>query len=131
MFDAVVVAVIGNPQKKSGMFSLDERVELIRSAARSISNVTCVTHHGLTVDAVQQTGSDVVIRTGHKDKDDEWAMLAMNALTAGTRTCFVPPDPEVALLSSSLVRSLTKLGRLADATRLVPTPVAEALRTFT
>ena len=131
MFDGVVVAVIGNPEKKSGMFPVDERADLIRSAARSLSNVTCVTHHGLTVNAVYRTGSDVIIRTGHKDKDNEWAMLAMNELMAGTRTCFVPPDPEVALLSSSLVRSLARLGRLTDAIPLVPTPVAEALRTLT
>lgn len=136
MFDHVVVAVIGNPDKSSGMFSVADRVALIRSAARTLSNVTCVNHHGLTVDAVKQTGSDVIIRTGHKDKGDEWSMLAMNELMAlamnelmaGTRTCFVPPDPEVAFLSSSLVRSLTSLGRVDDAIRFVPPPVAQALQ---
>jgi pantetheine-phosphate adenylyltransferase len=127
MFDHVVVAVIGNPDKSSGMFTVADRIGLIRAAAASLPNVTCVQHHGLTVDAVQQTGSDVIIRTGHKDQGDEWSMLAMNELVAGTRTCFVPPDPAVASLSSSLVRSLTRLGRVADAIKLVPPPVARAL----
>lgn len=131
MFDDVIVAVIGNPEKPSGMFSVAERMDFIRAAARPFSNVTCVTHHGLTVDAVQQTGADVIIRTGHKDKGDEWSMLAMNEFVAGRRTCLVPPDPAVAFLSSSLVRSLTTLGRVADAIRFVPMPVADALRTLT
>lgn len=130
MFDQVVVAVIGNPDKSAGMFTVADRVGLIRSAARLLSNVTCVSHHGLTVAAVEQTGADVVIRTGHKDHGDEWSMLAMNERTAGTRTCFVPPDPAVAFLSSSLVRSLTRHGRVADAIRFVPSPVAHALQTL-
>lgn len=127
MFDHVVIAVIGNPRKRSGLLAVADRVALIELATSSMSNVSCRAHQGLTVDAARQTGTDVIIRTGHKDKGDEWSMLAMNELVAGTRTCFVPPAPELSFLSSSLVRSLLAHGRLRDARRFVPPPVADAL----
>lgn len=128
MFERVVVVVIGNPGKRSGLFALTDRVALIELATDSIVNVSCAVHHGLTVDVVRETGSDVVIRTGHKDKGDEWSMLAMNELMAGTKTCFNPPAPELMFLSSSLVRSLLVHDRLSDAERFVPPAVAAALR---
>ena len=128
MFEHVVVAVVGNPGKRSGLFALADRVALVEMATDSLANVSCEVHHGLTVDAVRKTGSDVVIRTGHKDKGDEWSMLAMNELMAGTKTCFIPPAPELMFLSSSLVRSLLAHDRLSNAEQFVPPPVAAALR---
>jgi pantetheine-phosphate adenylyltransferase len=127
MFDHVVIAVIGNPRKRSGLLAVNDRVTLIQLATSSLSNVSCRVHQGLTVDAMRQTSSDVIIRTGHKDQGDEWSMLAMNELMAGTKTCFIPPAPEFMFLSSSLVRSLLAHGRLPDARRFVPPPVADAL----
>jgi len=128
MFEHVVVAVVGNPGKRSGLFAVPDRVALIELATHSLSNVSCEVHRGLTVDAVRTTGSDVLIRTGHKDEGDEWSLLAMNKLLAGTETCFIPPPPELMFLSSSLVRSLLAHDRLSDAERFVPPPVAAALR---
>ena len=127
MFDRVVVAVVGNPDKPSGMFSIAERIRLIEAAVAELGNVECISHNGLTVDALPTTGSDVIIRTGHKDAEDEWAMLAMNKLMTGARTFFVPPDPSVAHVSASLVRSLAGDGRLDDAISLVPIGVFETL----
>jgi pantetheine-phosphate adenylyltransferase len=128
-FDEVVVAVIGNPSKRSGMFSIAERIAMLEDAVSAHPNVRCTTHHGLTVDAARANGCDVVIRTGHKDRADEWSMLAMNELMSGVRTTFIPPDPELFHLSSSLVRSLVGGGELAEAEVLVPAPVAAVLRT--
>jgi pantetheine-phosphate adenylyltransferase len=127
MFDHVVVAVVGNPGKRSGLFALTDRVAMIDQATNSLANVSSEIHHGLTVDIARKTGSDVVIRTGHKDKGDEWSMLAMNELMSGTKTCFMPPPPELMFLSSSLVRSLLAHDRLSDAKRFLPPPVASAL----
>lgn len=128
MFDHVVVAVVGNPGKRRGLFALQDRAALIEQATASLANVSCEVHRGLTADAVRANGCDVVIRTGHKDEGDEWSMLAVNAFVAGTETCFLPPPPELQFLSSSLVRSLLANGRLSDAERFVPPPVAAALR---
>ena len=128
MFDHVVVAIIVNPHKLSALFAVAERIALVENVTASLRNVTCTSYDGLTVGAARETGSDVIIRTGHKDTGDEWSMLAMNELVAGTRTCFVPPEPAVAWLSSSLVRSLLGSDRVADATRFVPQSVADALR---
>jgi pantetheine-phosphate adenylyltransferase len=127
IFERVVVAVVGNPDKSSGMFDVATRIELIRAATAHMETVSCVGHHGLTVEAARLLDGPVIVRTGHRDADDEWAMLAMNQLMTGVRTSFIPPDPTVMHLSSSLVRSLVASGRVADACRLVPPAVATAL----
>lgn len=129
MFDQVVIAVVGNPGKRSGLLSIAERVALLAQVTSALPNVRCGAHHGLTVEAVRATGADLIIRTGHKDEGDEWSMLGMNERIAGTPTCFVPPAPELTFLSSSLVRSLLARGRLTEAQGLVPSPVAAALTT--
>jgi pantetheine-phosphate adenylyltransferase len=127
IFEQVVIAVVGNPDKSSGMFDITTRIELIRASTAHMETVSCIGHHGLTVEAAQLLDNPVIIRTGHKDADDEWAMLAMNKRMTGVTTAFVPPDPTVMHLSSSLVRSLVASGRVAEACRLVPHAVAEAL----
>jgi len=127
IFERVVVAVVGNPDKASGMFDIPTHIELIRAATAHMETVSCVGHHGLTVEAAQRYDSPVIVRTGHKDTDDEWAMVAMNNFMTGVRTSFIPPDPSVMHLSSSLVRRLVASGRVADACRLVPPAVATAL----
>ena len=78
----------------------------------------------MTVDAAKRAGADGIIRTGHKDRSDEWSMLAMNELTSGLQTFFVPPDPAVSTLSSSLVRSLLASGHNEEASALVPAAVS-------
>ena len=127
MFDAIVVAVLGNPNKHAGLFAVEERVRLVERATAHLANVSCRAHHGLTVDAVEAVGADGIIRTGHKDHRDEWSMLAMNELMSGCKTFFVPPDPAVMHLSSSLVRTLVADTRSDDAAALVPAAVARAL----
>jgi pantetheine-phosphate adenylyltransferase len=127
MFDSVTIAVLGNPTKRAGMFSVAERIELLAGATRHLPNVSCIGHRGLTIDAVRRAGADGIVRTGHKDHDDEWAMLAMNEMVSGCKTFFVPPDPKVAHLSSSLVRSLVSSGRLTEARALVPSTIAAEL----
>lgn len=127
IFERVVVAVVGNPDKPSGMFDIATRIELIRAATAHMETVSCVGHHGLTVEAARLIDNPIIVRTGHKDASDEWSMLAMNQLMTGVRTSFVPPDPAVTHLSSSLVRELLASGRVTDACRLVPPAVAVAL----
>lgn len=130
MFDHVTVAVIGNPTKRTGMFTLPQRLEMLTEATRHLENVECVGHRGLTVHAVEQLGADGIIRTGHKDHDDEWAMLALNEMVSGCKTFFVSPASGLAHLSSSLVRDLVSSGRANDAVDLVPPSVAAALRSI-
>jgi pantetheine-phosphate adenylyltransferase len=128
MFEHVTVAVIGNPAKRQGMFTIEQRLELLSAATSHLANVDCVGHRGLTVDALAQLGADGIIRTGHKDHDDEWAMLAINEMVSGCKTFFVPPAPGVAHLSSSVVRDLVGSGRSKEAGELVPPAVAATFR---
>ena len=126
-FDRVVVAVVANPNKRSGLFSVQERVDLLTASVATLENVTCVTFNGLTVDIARVHQCDAVVRTGHKDELDEWSMLGMNHLMTGARTVFLPPTPGHMALSSSIVRSYIADGDIAGAAALVPPPVAEAL----
>ena len=126
-FGAVVVAVLGNPSKQVGMFSVEQRLELLAATVGRHERVRCVAFDGLAVDAAKAFGCDAVIRTGHKDVDDEWSMLAMNQLVGGTRTIFFSPDPALASLSSSRIRGLMDRGASDEAAALVPATVAAAL----
>ena len=127
-FDVVVVAVVGNPQKASGMFQIPQRVRMAEVATAHLSNVRCVAYQGLTVDLLRAEGADVVIRCAHKDSGSERSMAAMNEVTAGVRTFFAVPDPAVRGISSSLVRELLSTGELAAAMHLVPAATHAALR---
>jgi len=127
-FDVVVVAVVGNPQKASGMFQIPQRVRMAEVATAHLSNVRCVAYQGLTVDLLRAEGADVVIRCAHKDTGSERSMAAMNEVTAGVRTFFAVPDPAVRGISSSLVRELLSTGELAAAMHLVPAATHAALR---
>jgi pantetheine-phosphate adenylyltransferase len=126
-FDHVVVAVLANPQKPSGLLTAPERVVLVEASTTHLPNVRCVHFFGLTVDLARREGADVLVRSAHKDVNDERSMAAMNEMLSGIRTFFAAPAPATAAVSSSMVRRLIAAGRVDLATHLVPPAVADAL----
>ena len=126
-YDEVVVAVLGNPSKRSGLFDMDERVRLVDAATAYLANVRSVAHAGLTVDIAAAVGATVLVRSAHKDRADELTMAATNERISGILTSFVADDPTTAWVSSSLVRGMVAAGRLDRARELVPAPVFAAL----
>lgn len=126
-FDEVVVAVLVNPSKK-GMFSADERIELIRASTTHLSNLRVESGQGLVVDFVKERGLTAIVkglRTG-TDFEYELQMAQMNKHVAGVDTFFVATTPQYSFVSSSLAKEVAVLG--GDVSDLLPEPVNARLQ---
>ncbi len=124
-FDRVQVAVIANPSKDT-LFTVEERVELLRNILGDTAEVTSFS--GLLVDYVRDQGADVVVK-GLRTADDydyELQMAQMNSHLTGMETVFMATRPEWSFVSSSLVKEVAKLG--GQISRLVPDIVENALK---
>lgn len=124
--DRLVVVVAANPQKRTGMFSVPERVQMLEGACRHLRNVDVAAHAGLLVDIAAQLGADVLVRGAGKEHVDEKQMAYLNGCD-GLATLLVPSDPETAFISSSQVRSLIAVGAREAVAGLVPPTVTNVL----
>ena len=127
LFDRVVIAILVNDQK-TPLLDADTRVELARVVTSSLGNVEVATFQGLLVDYAASRGAAAVVRglRSGADFDYEWPMTVMNRrLSPALDTVFLVPSPEVAAISSRLVKEIWKLG--GDITGLVPLAVAAHL----
>jgi pantetheine-phosphate adenylyltransferase len=128
LFDGLIVAVSDNPHKRP-YFSLQERMQFLRSALRTSSRVRIDTFSGLLVDYVKEKRAVAVIRglRAVSDFEYEFQMALMNR-RQNTRfeTVFLMPDEKYTYLSSSLVREVSRLG--GSVSGLVPRPVEMALK---
>ncbi|HEX7098575.1 MAG TPA: pantetheine-phosphate adenylyltransferase [Acidimicrobiia bacterium] len=124
VFDRVVVAVVRNPSKEP-MFSVEDRVDMIRKSFGERVEVDAF--DGLLVDFARAVGVDVIVKglRAVGDFDYELQMAQMNHSLTGVETVFLPTNPEWSYLSSSLVREVARLG--GDIRGLVPEHVAAAL----
>ncbi|MEB3049677.1 pantetheine-phosphate adenylyltransferase [Mycolicibacter sp. MYC123] len=125
-FDEVVAAVLINPAKQ-GMFSLDERLEMIGEATAHLPNVRAESGRGLVVDFVRERGLTAIIkglRTG-TDFEYELQMAQMNKHIAGVDTFFVATAPRYSFVSSSLAKEVASMG--GDVSDLLPEPVNRRL----
>jgi pantetheine-phosphate adenylyltransferase len=128
LFGSVVVAVMHNLAKPSGLFPVDERVELARQALDHLPGVAVVAQTGLAVQAAQRAEVDFIVK-GLRTAGDfeiEQQMAHNNHAVTGVRTVYLPCRPELGYISSRFVREIAKYGGSID--HLVPAPVAEALR---
>ena len=126
LYDELVVAVLVNPGK-AGLFSVDERMELLREAVAELPNVVVDSFSGLLVDYCRSHDVPVVVKglRAVGDFEYELQMAQMNRELAGVETLFVPTAPQVGHLSSSLVKQIATFG--GDVSRLVPTGVLDRL----
>ncbi|HEX5042021.1 MAG TPA: pantetheine-phosphate adenylyltransferase [Candidatus Polarisedimenticolaceae bacterium] len=127
-FDRLIIAILRHDEKQP-VFSLEERMELLREAAASFPNVEVDAFHGLLVDYAQKVGAGTIVRglRALSDFEYELQMAMMNRrLAPGVETVFLMPSEAYAYLSSRLVREVARLG--GDLTGLVPAQVVEALR---
>ncbi|MFF6998963.1 pantetheine-phosphate adenylyltransferase [Streptomyces sp. NPDC008313] len=124
LFDEVVVCVMFNANK-TGRFPITERLDRLRAAATGLSNVTVDSHTGgLLVDYCRRGGIDVVIR-GVRDVHDvdyEMPMARMNNELAGVETFFMPADPALSHISSTLITTMRQQDRIPndDVSELLP-----------
>ncbi len=123
LFDEVIVAVLINPAK-TPLFTVQERVEMIREVVRS-PHVRVDTFDGLLVEYAQKVGAQVIIRgiRAISDYEYEFQMALMNRrLDPTIETIFMMPAEPYTYLSSRLVKEVCGLG--GDITGLVP-PIVE------
>jgi pantetheine-phosphate adenylyltransferase len=127
LLDEVVVAVFQN-SSKIPLFTVEERVELLRAATSKIPNVRVDKFDGLTVDYCKANDITAIVKglRAVTDFDYEMQMAQMNYNQAGVETLFVVTNPLWAFLSSSLVKDFAKFG--GDVSGLVPPVVLDRLK---
>jgi len=128
LFDEVVVAVAHNDEKQP-LFSLKDRLDLLRETAGNIDNVRIAEFEGLLVEFATKEEAGAVIRglRAVSDFEFEFQMALMNRkLDAAVETIFLMPKEEYTYLSSRIVKEIARLG--GDVSGFVPACVANALR---
>jgi len=128
IFDRLVLAVAVNVAKE-GVFSVEERVELLRGEFVGDSNVTVTSFNSLSVDFARDVGANVIIRgvRAMSDFEYEFEMALMNKhLNSEVETVFMMPSQEYLYVSSSRLKELVRFGR--DVEEFVPAEVAKQLR---
>jgi len=128
--DRLVIAVARtSTHEKKGMFTVEERVEMIREVFEDEERIECVPFEGLLVDFARSVGAGIVVRglRAVSDFEYEFQMAQMNQeLWPEIETVFLTPDVRSSFLSASLVREVATLG--GDVSNFVSEPVLERLR---
>lgn len=127
LFDGVIVAVAIAHHKKT-LFSLEQRLDLVRRSLADVPGVQALPFDGLIMDFCRQQGAQAVVRgiRNVTDFDYEAQMAGMNRkLAPSIDTVMLIPEPQWACISSTLVREIAKLG--GDVRDMVSPVVTNAL----
>lgn len=128
MFDHVTIGVAASPSKKT-MFTLDERVSLIKEVIKPYDNISVVGFSGLLVDFAKQENANLLIRGLRTTVDFEYEFGLTNMyrkLLPSLESVFLTPSEEYAFLSSTIVREVAIHG--GEINQFVPENVASALK---
>lgn len=128
VFDQVLIAILLNPDKRP-LFTVEERVEIIRETYRGDPRVSVDTFSGLLVDYAERVGAAVIVRglRAISDFEYEFQMALMNRrLNPRIETVFMMPAEQYSYLSSRLVKEVVQLGGRVRG--LVPPVVERRLR---
>ena len=128
LFDRVTLAVADNPGK-GPLFTVEQRLDLLRAATAAMPNVTVTSFNGLLVEFASEQKADAIIRglRALSDFEFEFNMALMNRhLQPTCETLFVMPNETYSYTSSHLVKQVAKFG--GDISHFVPPNVASALR---
>ncbi|CAM3395045.1 MULTISPECIES: pantetheine-phosphate adenylyltransferase [Brevibacillus] len=128
IFDKVIVAVLVNSKKKS-LFSVEERVELLRQATAGMDNVEIDSFEGLLIDYMKKRGARVIIRGLRAVSDFEYEMQVASInkkLDEEVETFFMMTNNQYSYLSSSIVKEVASYK--ASVSDLVPPVVEKALK---
>ena len=127
LFDEVIVGVLVN-QSKQGLFTVEERIDMLHEVTASYDNVRVESFRGLLVDFCRAHNATVIVRglRALADFEYEFQFSHMNRrLAPGIDSVFFMTDERNHYVSSSLVKEVASLG--GDVTGLVPAPVVAAL----
>src|SRR4051812_37295302 len=130
LFDELIVAVGINPEKRE-LFTIDERVRMIRTLTKDVAGVRVEKYTGLTVDFVRHAKATAILR-GIRDVSDlryEFQLALANRAVGGIETMFIMAGEQYALTSSSLIRQVVALGGdIRQLRAILPEIVVEKLR---
>jgi pantetheine-phosphate adenylyltransferase len=109
LFDEVVVAAIRNPQKGAGMFTLEERKDLIAQSVDHLHNVSIVSMSSLVVELAKEIEADFIVKglRAVSDFESELQQAQMNLAISGVRTVFLPSATTHSFVASKLIREMT------------------------
>ena len=131
--DRLIVAIGVHPGKKP-LFSVQERLDMVRQVFEPVANKAgcafeCTTYDNLTVTAAQKAGASIMIRglRDGTDLDYEMQIAGMNETMApGVHTVFIPASATVRPITATLVRQIAAMG--GDVSAFVPLAVAASLK---
>lgn len=127
LFDKLYVAVLNNSQKKP-LFSVEERMELLKKATADIPNIEIISFDGLLVSIAEQVGARVIIKGLRAMSDFEYEFqmaLANRGLNQDIETLFMTTTTDNSFLSSSLVKEVARNG--GKISQFVPAVIEEEI----
>lgn len=126
LFDEVVIAVLVNKSKNT-LFTVDERIEMLREVTTQWPNVRIDSWHGLLVDYCRAHGIGAIVKglRAVSDFDYELQMAQMNQRLSGVETLFMSTNPLYSFLASSLVKEVATYG--GDVSNLLPPKIEQRL----
>ena len=129
LFDEVIIG-IAISTKKGPLFTIEERIEMVREVTQSINNVKVLGFDTLLVDFAHKQNANVIIRglRAVSDFEYEFQLASMNRrLAPDVESVFLTPAEQHAFISSSLVKEVAALG--GDISQFVPPSINKALQT--
>ncbi|MGA2278402.1 MAG: pantetheine-phosphate adenylyltransferase [Terracidiphilus sp.] len=128
LFDHLTVAILNNPVKDP-LFTVEERVEMLKESTSTLSNVSVATFDGLMVEFARRQGASAVLRgiRAISDYEYEFQMALMNRrLAPEIETVFLQPAGRYSFVSSRMLKEVFSFG--GDVSGLVPPNVLKRLR---
>lgn len=108
VFDKVVVAV-GFNINKNGLFSIEERIEIIKESVKNLDGIEVESYTGLTIDFCNSCGADFIVRGIRSTTDFDFEQVIAQAnykLSPNIQTVFIPSSAECSFITSTVVRDL-------------------------
>ncbi|MEK6538509.1 MAG: pantetheine-phosphate adenylyltransferase [Nitrospirota bacterium] len=128
IFDHIILGIGPNP-KKTSLFSLEERIQMVKESVKDVPNVSVETFDGLLVDFAKKNGASAIIRglRAVSDFEYEFQMALMNRkLDDKIETVFLMPSEEYSYLTSSIIKVVSSFD--GDISSLVPKHVYAMLK---
>ena len=126
IFDEVIIG-IGKNDEKTSMFSIEKRIELIKSVINKDDKIEVMSYDGLTIDFCKKVNANFIVRGVRNNGDFEFekAIARTNRLLSKIETVFLLTSAKTSFISSSIVRDLIK--NKGDYSELVPKKIAKLL----
>lgn len=119
LFDRIIIGV-GINEKKKGILSVEKRIKALKNLYRNEPRISVEAYSDLTVDFAKRKQADFILRgvRSHKDFEYELAIADVNKRLSGIETVILFTEPDLACISSTIVRELMHFGR--DITEFLP-----------